>query len=151
MREILYRGKRISNGEWVEGYYIKATNHWHEHGVHNDWIACISFQNGGMFNVVGRYPVKLETVGMFTGVLDKNCVKIYEGDIFKAKTLDTNEVRFFEVVFGEYKDDSGETHVGLFARCGSGIVAFGQVKEYWQYIEVVGNVYDNKELLESNK
>jgi len=151
MKEILYRGKRISNGKWVEGYYIKATKHWHNHGVHDDWIACISYQNGGMFNVVGRYPVTSETVGMFTGLFDKNSVKIYEGDIFKVETLDTRKDRFFEVVFGEYKDDCDETHVGFFAKCGNEIAAFGQVKEYSQYIEVVGNIYDDKELLEGNK
>lgn len=84
MREILFRGKRVDNGEWVEGYYVKATHHWHEHGVHEDWIVGGASQNGGWFTVNNRYAVVAETVGQFTGVIDRNDNKIFEGDIVDA-------------------------------------------------------------------
>ena len=40
MRDILFRGKRVDNGEWVEGYYVRAGHHWHKYGIHEDWIVC---------------------------------------------------------------------------------------------------------------
>lgn len=77
----LFRGKRVDNGKWIEGYYCKATKHWHKYGIHNDWIITSAFQNGGFFNLAGRYAVVSETVGQWTGLTDKNGVKIFEGDI----------------------------------------------------------------------
>ena len=72
MREILFRGKRCDNGEWVQGYYIRADHHWHKKGIHKDWIALGAAANGGWFALHKKYAVKTETVGQFTGLTDKN-------------------------------------------------------------------------------
>ena len=50
MREILFGGKRIDNGEWVEGYYVKAVHHWHKYGVHEDWIVTKTFSSSFFLN-----------------------------------------------------------------------------------------------------
>ena len=125
MREVLFRGKRVDNGEWITGNYVKAGYHWHKYGKHEDWIVTSAIQNGGFINLCGRGAVIPETVGQFTGLTDKNGVKIFEGDVvyngvFKAQIEFRN---------GHFSPFGGDT---FFA----------------DECEVIGNIYDNKELLE---
>lgn len=123
MREILYRGKRVDTGEWVEGYYIKATHHWHEHGIHEDWIAVDTIQNGGWCNVRGKYAVIPETVGQYTGLTDKNGTKIFEGDILSSEWGYKGEVGLFSIGYA-------------FIEC-----------LFNEDCEIIGNIHDNPELL----
>ncbi len=147
MREILFRGKRCENGEWVQGYYIRADHHWHKHGIHKDWITLGASANGGWFALHNKYAVKAETVGQFTGLTDKNGKKIFEGDIVAQNWYDYNEPAddsFGEVVFCEYDCSFSVMDIQK-----DGIVPLGECHAYHWEAEIVGNIHDNPELLEN--
>lgn len=120
MREILFRGKRVDNGEWVYGMPC---------ATEQSGIYAIQTLQGGIFDVIP------ETIGQFTGLPDKNGKKIFGGDIIQNR----NDRFFIEYVVGI---------AGFVARAKSETdwtpcVNTGTMKHY----EVIGNIHDNPELL----
>ena len=129
MREILFRGQCCTDGKWVEGYLgIEAP----------DELVIQKFSYDEYFksNCIDQYSVKPETVGQYTGLTDKNGTKIFEGDILHAAQGDF-VVRWSEsicsFVAGEKERMRPCMNSGTMNCC-----------------EVIGNIYDNPELLETD-
>lgn len=134
MREILFRGKRVDNGEWVEGCYARK-------GVDKDtfkhFICVMTFNvNGNTYSsmfYLTDIEVIPETVGQYTGMTDKNGTKIFEGDILSAHLDDgypENET-MLEVVWHNN---------GWYGKNGKFFDDFDNGFE--KYFEVIGNVHD---------
>lgn len=69
MREILFRGKRVDNGEWVEGFLVQRTKWW----IYERFLA-------GRQYSFHKYEVHPATIGQYTGLKDNENVKMFEGD-----------------------------------------------------------------------
>ena len=151
MREILFRGKRIDNGEWREGFLLKECNH---HTC--SWNLAIEYKTnrGGQYsyNVAEIDP---KTVGQFTGLTDKNGKKIFEGDMFLLDDEIIAVVIFHEGCFKleEYGLRGTFTESG-FDECGGGWGVIDCNPIDWYTIidmEVIDNIHDNPELLEGEQ
>jgi uncharacterized phage protein (TIGR01671 family) len=133
MREILFRGKRVDNGEWVEGFLVIAEDTFKPDDEKTCFIleADVSYFGHGEFSGVER--VDPETVGQFTGLTDKNGKKIFEGDIVTMPAYAGGKHK--AVVY--FKS-------GKFAVDGSNY-SFKDIAP--KRMEVIGNIHDNLELL----
>lgn len=144
MREILFRGKRVDNGEWVLGYYCPCVfgNFPAEPAI----IDADELKNGRWAPV----KVLLETVRQYTGLTDKNGKKIFEGDIIKEwshwhKNLSAtvSDIGCYLVVC----DYLGSLYLKKNTSCGE--VSTSLIRT--SIVEVIGNIYDNPELLEGEE
>lgn len=133
MHEILFRGKRAENDEWVKGFYVCVPD------THYIMTGKFDSLTNGIINSEA-YKVGFSTVGQFTGLCDKNGTKIFEGDIVRYG--DT----IHRVVF---EQRNGTAYFGL-VYAAYETLPFGHYQDLKQ-IEVIGNIYDNPELLEVSK
>lgn len=151
MREILFRGKRVNNGEWIEGFY-----------AHSGEKKYILIDNDIAIGHLAMKEVNPDTIGQYTGLTDKNGKKIFEGDIVRTQPFSDKpysskakykqhigvveyRIRHFKNRFYE-QDYEGRWTVkiidyGKFTCC--------NWNEFFK-CEVIGNVYDNPELLRSD-
>lgn len=141
MREILFRGKRTDNGEWVVGAYFclhhnDGRDHLHHFIIPNDTPIPKD-------RPIGEVQVEVDpsTVGQYTGLPDKNGKWIFEGDIVEGPDFDAEDG--YAVV--HWDDDTAR-----FTIDGQGLTV--DFDNYYGYdIEIIGNVPDNPELLERGR
>lgn len=134
-REILFRGKRVDNGEWVYGDLIK--NLIYDGREKEIRIGDIYFEHNGDIHGTAVRKVIPDTVGQFTGLCDKNGNKIFEGDFVKVTTG-----------LEEYKSTYHSTiHRVTYDVCNCGVAVFYPFDNSDMIeAEVIGNIYDNPEL-----
>ena len=135
MREILFRGKRINNGEWVRGNLF------------------VSETDGRTYILAGsrrftiEWEVDQETVGQFTCLTDKNGKRILEGAIISIPyEADRAPVEGTFIHYENGKVYFDETHFGWYVKF------VGDELSLWEFddcgVEVIGNIHDNPDLLE---
>lgn len=136
MREILFKAKRIDNGEWVEGYYLRDQYHIGGKDI-------IFYRKDSDRFTVYTNIIDIETLCQFTGLYDKNGKKIWENDIFQY----TDGTMVSEKDLIEYN----ETHAS-FVRLRNteklGLQYLWIDEATCNHGEVIGNIFDNPELLQ---
>ena len=142
MREILFRAKRVGNGEWVEGYYTKLK--WCNNIIYVVIPDEAEIDSGN--SLCETYEINPETTCQYTGLTDKNGKRIWENDIVSINTysyMEPEEDYFGKVVYAEgyacwcIQQPDDENLVPLYECEGS----------YQTDRFVEGNVFDNPELL----
>lgn len=128
----LFKAKRVNNGEWVQGYYVKGLN-MYDKEVHLIFEPNTMFYSSG--ETGGWYKVDPTTICRCTGLKDKNGKLIWENDIVKINNSKGNVL----ITFGDFE-----------------IICTIPNEKYYKHrleydteYEVIGNIFDNAELLES--
>jgi uncharacterized phage protein (TIGR01671 family) len=149
-REILFRAKSIQTGRWISGYYFEDEDNKSYIGYMSkkryipdtrDWDIAEYYENNPTYNwVFVKEEVVSETVGQYTGLTDKNGTKIFEGDILQVNCHGDEIGRVcIYYKYAMYLCDAIYGDVGF--------DTLGMLNANYQ-LEVIGNVYDNPELLE---
>lgn len=134
-REILFKAKRKYNGEWVEGYYVYCRKRHYILPLKNETIGFNGIEDEWV-------EVNSDTICQYAGLTDKNGKKIWENDICDRKEKYPEIVVFnkgdwqldYSYVFGK------EIHTDA---CNLGFYVCER-----KCVEVIGNIFDNPELLE---
>lgn len=141
-KRFLFRGKRFDNNEWVEGYYLDGSN------KKADWALICPKMDINMQNEDNRglscgrfYFVDPQTIGQCTGLRDRRSKLIFEGDILSfSNHRSVEEIYRVEVVWEDYGHWAYRLDV------------HGEYNELYhrrECYEIIGNIHDNPELLES--
>ena len=137
MREILFRGKRIDNGKWVEGDLVRNAYD----GSNSSVI--VGIQTPGCY----PHEVHPKSVGQYTGLKDTNGNRIFEGDIARIDNIVTS------LGLGKEKTQLTSWTGEVFWQTGSCAFALINrkdelVQELTTSLKITGNIFDNNELLE---
>ena len=142
MREILFRGKRLQGGEWIEGYFFKSDIN--KRARESGKATLIFTPDCDTFITVpechNSFMVISDTVGQYTGLKDKNGKRIFEGDVAKVLQGKDKDIAYVGFENGAFM---------LYPKTGN--IYERTLWSYWYNdwdVEVIGNITDNPELLE---
>ena len=131
MRDILFRGKRVDNGAWETGSFVRIR------------IWCSDARTYIADKMTGyNTPVIPETVGQYTGINDKNGRRIFDGDICEFTNTD-GEKTLYTVMWDYHRWIVAQTYDG------NDVDPDDLDEAFTEYAEVIGNIHDNPELLEA--
>ena len=132
MREILFRAKRIDNGNWVEGDLRQ------DRDLKTDYISGWDYYatEGGLEREPFEYEIEPETLCQYTGLKDKNGKRIWENDIVRIENSMDEGIGNIKFCGGMWYAD-GKPNNSLYD-----IVEYDEAD-----VEVIGNIFDNPELL----
>lgn len=142
MREILFKAKRIDNGEWVEGYYLRDQ-------YHRGGKDIIFYRKDSDWFTVYTDIIDPETLCQFTGLCDKNGNKIWENDIIKYHF---GEI-YAPIKYGCYQncfDSQKAEHIGFYVDWTDDKCLRKDLGYWIDMVDAVpvGNVFDQPELLQ---
>lgn len=154
MREIIFRGRRIDNGEWVEGFF-------YQHPLTKECFIGVHDFNSYSIAYMGNLGCPVfskiipETLGQYTGLKDLNGVRIFEGDIIRyiyepgKGFWNANQLSVIQYGKTGWQFDGimGTNKYALMTGCLSAI-PFNQDLENIPEFEVIGNIHDNPEIAE---
>ena len=138
----LFRGKRLDNGEWVQGYYVRfpmPISVGAESSIHYIYTTAKDPDDN-----CNRYEVDPATVGQCTGLRDKNGTLIFEGDIVRYKI----STKLTVIAAVKWNGASAEFNAFVLNRDGDYID-----DDEWRLcetsvnLEIIGNIHNNPELL----
>jgi hypothetical protein len=130
MREILFRGKRKNSGKWIFGSIVHQTDYYGDK-VDRWFIVEGDFTND--YDIDCTIEVQKETVGQYTGLLDKNGKRIFEGDVVAYREYGNFAVAWDDGAFQFMREDT----------------FYDMLDHYTNgFAVVIGNIHDNPELLE---
>lgn len=133
MREILFRGKRIDNGKWIEGLYCQRKEKVFG-GIRTRYMIVVPTVDS--FSGARWIAIDLATAGQYTGLTDKNGKKIFEGDIVEVQFPSAKAIG--KVIF-----ENGNYIVRYTSKMFNGLYYLIEKRE----VKVVGNIHDNPKLL----
>jgi uncharacterized phage protein (TIGR01671 family) len=144
MRDIKFRGKRLDNGEWVYGDLVQIEGSY----IYDYDIGDNGVEQKPILSQI-KWNVNPETVGQYTGLKDKNGVEVYEGDIVTACWYDYEEPNHDMTGIVEFTEGWMSYWIADYDKKKFSELN-GQGYYHWT-IEVIGNIYDNPELLDGER
>ena len=150
-REILFRGQLIDTKEWVYGTYHYSNDSKFHYILNREKMLLRAYHNDSEMALHEKevHEVIPETVGQFTGLTDKKRINIFEGDIVVAPSIRNGVIEYGHSRFG-INWDYGTKRQTMLGSWGSVDNLRTLSDNYNSELEVIGNIHENPEMLESS-
>lgn len=147
MREIAFKAKEIGTGDWIYGYLVKI----HEDDYRIVTEDDLNYAYTGGYDYDGTMTkIDKNTICQYTGLTDKNGNKIWENDVVKRYNANGDEWRISKIVWADHSLNMGWCieDVKSLTEYSNRLFKIGFDVNDTEKCEVIGNIFDNPELLE---